>query len=576
MRSTRRSERALVAALLLAAGCSERLPDPIPAAHPDDPTPRRGGAMRMASFADLRGLDPAVVSDAFAASIDAQIFAGLVDFDARGKVVPDLAERFDVSADGLSYAFELRRGVFMQDGEELTSADVVRSVQRAPHPDTPNSYASFYEAIEGFEAYTRGKAPHLSGVRAEGRYLVRVVLARPDAMFLPALGLPPVRPVCRSAGDRYDDAWAPCGAGPFKVASWDRGRQLVLARHEAYFKPGEPYVDRIVWTFGMNQVTQRYKLESGELDGDAELTLTDALRFHTDPRWAPFGIYENEAQVAAVNMNVEMPPFDRVEVRRAVAAAIDRDALRMLRTANVRATGRVLPPSIAGDDPTFPAQRYDLDAALAHMAKAGLAYDPKTGAGGWPETIPYLVTRQGLDEVMGQVLQQQLAKIGLRIELRLVSFPTFLSLTRRRRQVAISPQGWIQDFPDAGDFLEPVFTSAAINDEESNNTAFWSNARFDELVGKARREMDPARRASMYREAEAIVCDEAPWAPTYTYRIFAVHQPYVRGYEPNAVWVEDHRRTWVDRAGAEAVKHAGVLGSRRALGSLASLLGGAP
>jgi ABC-type transport system substrate-binding protein len=567
-----------VAALIALAGCTERLPDPIPAAHPDDATPRRGGTIRMASFADIRGLDPTVVGDAFSAGIVAQIFSGLVDFDVEGKVVPDLAERVDVTPDGLTYTFPMRHGVVMHDGNELVADDVVRSIERALHPDTPNAFASFYESIAGFREWAQRKTPHLSGVRAEGRWVVSVTLSRRDAMFLSAFALPPMRPVCRSAGDRYDDTWMPCGAGPFRIpeGGWDRGRSLVLARHDAFYRPGEPYLDRIVWTFGMNAVTQRYKLEVGELDGDRELLLPDALRFSGDPRWKPFGVFETDAQIGAVNMNVEMPPFDNVEVRRAVAAAIDRDALRLLRTPNVRAAGRVLPPPIAGNDPSFPAQRYDPKAALDHMARAGLAYDPVTKTGGWPHPITYLVTRQGLDEGMAQVLQQQLARIGIRLEIRLVNFPTFLSLTRRRKQAAISPQGWVQDFPDAGDFLEPMFSTGSINDEDSNNTSFYSNPRVDDLLAKARGELDPARRKSLYREVDAIVCDEAPWAPIYTYRFYAVHQPYVRGYVPNAVWSEDHRRTWLDRGAAEAKKHAGVLGQGGAWRAFGSILGGRP
>jgi peptide/nickel transport system substrate-binding protein len=260
-------------------------------------------------------------------------------------------------------------------------------------------------------------------------------------------------------------------------------------------------------------------------------------------------------------LNVEIPPFDNPEVRRAVACAVDRDRVRLLRSPNLRPLGRILPPYLAGDDPTFPAQKYDLAEALEHMKRAGLAYDPKTGQGGWPKVIPYVVYRQGLDEQVAQIFQQQLAAIGIRIELRLVNFPTFMALQRRRHEVAISPGAWAQDFPDPGDFLEPNFGTAAINDEDSNNISFYSNPALDDLLARARREMDAATRAKMYREADAIVTRDAPWVPVYAYRFFAVHQPYVRGYRPHAVWNEDMREAWIDRAGNALNKRAGLLGS---------------
>jgi ABC-type transport system substrate-binding protein len=560
MRSIRARTSALATFFALAgAACGEPLPAPIDAAHPDDRTPRRGGELRLATFADVRALDPAVASDGLATAVLSHVFAGLVDFDEKGRVVPELAERIDVSADGLELRFPLRPGVRMHDGEELTADDVVRSVRRALHPETPNVSASFYESLAGFAEYQAGTSKDLPGVFSEGRYLVGFRLAKRDATFLPALALLSLRPTCRSAGDRYDDGWTPCGAGPFVLRAWDRGRGVVLARHDAYFRPGEPYLDRISWTFLVNPVTQRFKLEDGDIDGTRELSLADAARVRSDPRWAPLGRFEAENQIGGEGMNVEVPPFDNVEIRRAVAAAIDRDQLRKLRTTNLAAQTRVLPPALAEPEPDFPGQRHDLAAALEHMARAGYPYDPATGEGGWPHPIPYVTYKQGLHELTAQIVQQQLARIGLRLELKIVSFPTYLAMTHRRGRVAMAPQGWSQDFPDAADFFDPLFASKSINDEDSSNTSFYSNPRLDALLDEARGELDPARRRALYRQADALVCDDAPWAFAYTYRFFSVHQPYVRGYEPHAVWPEHHARTWLDRASAAVASRSGVL-----------------
>jgi peptide/nickel transport system substrate-binding protein len=482
------------------------------------------------------------------------MFAGLVDFDADGKVVPDLAERWDVSPDGLVYTFEMHRGVLFHDGDEVTADDVKRSIERALHPTTPNPYSSYFESIDGYADYAKGKTESLDAVRAEGRYVLSIRLSKRDAMFLSVFALPPSRPTCKSAGNRFDDAWLPCGAGPFKLAEngWERGRTLTLVRHEKYFKPGLPYLDRIVWSYGMSPLTQRYLFEAGELDGNRELSLVDALRFARDDRWKPYESYEAENQISAINMNVEIPPFDNVEVRRAVACAIDRDHIRLVNTTRLRPLGRILPRPITGDDPDFPAQKYDPEAAKEHMRRAGLP-------NGWPKPITYLVYRQGLDEQTAQLYQQALAPLGLQIEIRLVNYPTFIALTHRRHEVALSPGAWQEDFPDGATLLEPLFTTAAINDEDSNNTSFYSNKTLDDLLAKARSEMDPKARASMYREADAIVTSDAPWAPIHSYRYFAVHQPYVRGYKPNVVWNEDVREVWIDRDVREIEKRLGSI-----------------
>ena len=160
--------------------------------------------------------------------------------------------------------------------------------------------------------------------------------------------------------------------------------------------------------------------------------------------------------------------------------------------------------------------------------------------------VPYNVYR-GLPEMVGQLVQQDLAQIGVRIELRTSSVPSFYAITRRRGKAAMSPQGWAEDFPDPSDFLEPLFTRASIADENATNSAFWSNERLESLLAKARESIDPRERARLYEDAERVVCDEAPWAFEYAYRFFHVHQPYVRDYRTHPVWATDVNRVWIDR-----------------------------
>jgi ABC-type transport system substrate-binding protein len=179
--------------------------------------PARGGNLRIATFSDLRSLDPAVAMDTESQPYLNLMFAGLVDYDQRGNVVGDLAERFERSDDGLSYRFFLRHGVTMHDGSELVADDVKRSIERTLSPDTPCPAITFYERIAGLESFRARKTQHLDGVVVEGPHLVTIKLSSKDATFLPALALPFLRPVCKSAGEKYDDSFQnqPCGAGRY-------------------------------------------------------------------------------------------------------------------------------------------------------------------------------------------------------------------------------------------------------------------------------------------------------------------------------------------------------------------------
>ncbi len=567
--------RRVVAATFAAAACaacSSGLPAPLPtggtAAQAE---PRRGGILELATFADVRAVDPANVADGVAPGILQALFAGLVDYDLEGHLVPDLAETYAVEDGGKLLRFRLRQGVLFHDGEELTADDVKRSVERALHPTAPNPYSTFFEAIAGYADYVAGKSEHLPGVVVEGRYLVSFRLDQPDAVFLPALTMHALRPVCRSAGVRYSDTWHPCGAGPFKleVGAWQRARELLVVRHPGYFRPGRPYLDGVRWSFHEKQTSQRFKFTTGALDVVREFLTPDLLRFQSDPRWKPFGEFEAEQDIAGESMNTEMPPFDNVEIRRAVAAAIDREQIRLVRAANLHAIDGPVPPSVFGYAPEVKKQRYDLAEALEHMRRAGYPYDPATRTGGWPRPIPYLAYATSLPEFTAQVLAQQLERIGLRFEIRVVNYPTFMALRGRRRTSPIGQATWKQDYPDALSFLEPLFHSKSINDEDSNNTSFYKNPRLDEILDRAKREMDDARRKTLYADAQQLLCDEAPWAFTHSYRVYVQRQPYVKSYRPHPMWTFDFTQTWLDRGAGSRLAHA-ILGEG---GALASLIG---
>jgi ABC-type transport system substrate-binding protein len=553
MRWARAFELALVAVaatLVALGGCRGPLEPPIPAAHPDDETPRRGGTMHLATIGDPTSLDPVTVSDSFTGSVIHLLYAGLVDFDAVGNVVPDLAAKIEVADEGRTYLFTLREGVRFHDGTEVSAAEVKRSIERALHPSTPCPYASFFEAIDGFSDFATKKATHLAGVVVLGRSLLAIHLHERDATFLELLALTSLRITCPSAGERYSPSFSPCGAGPFKLppGGWNRGNKaLTLVRNESYFRPGIPYLGAITWELGSAQINEGFKFARGDIDLTTDLTQPDTLRYQADPRWQPFGVYGPSSQIVQGEaMNTEVPPFDNVEVRRAVAAAIDRDHIVLLKPSNLAPQTKPVPELPAYNPPGI-AQTHDLAAALEHMRKAGYPFDPATGRGGWPLPIPY-DTFRSLSEVTAQSIQQDLAKIGLHLEIRLTSFPTWQAITHRRGKSAMSQQGWHADFPDPFNFLESRFATRSIGDEDGLNYAFYSNPRVDRLLDRAKREEDEGERTRLYAEVERILCDEAPWAFEYSVRFYQVRQPYVRGRATHAVWTTDVLPLWLDRA----------------------------
>ncbi len=533
------------------AACHPEAPAPHPAAHADETAPQRGGVLSLASFANIRSLDPANVSDGLAPEIMESMYSGLVDYNARGDLVADLAESWVIEDGGRSLRFTLRQGVRFHDGLELTAYDMKRSAERALHPSAPNPYSSYFQSMVGYDAFVAKQAEHLDGVRVDGRYMVTYLLKEPDATFLPSLALLALRPVCASGGDRYSDQWHPCGAGPFKLpeGGWDRGLGVRLVRHEAYFRAGKPFLDGIRYAFAVNPSSQLFKFADGEVDAMREFLIPDLLRFQADARWQPYGAYEPERQVGGEAMNTEIPPFDNVEIRRAVAAALNRREIALVRPTNLAPLHQAIPPALRGyEEHLTHIQHYDVDEALEHMRRAGYPYDPATKTGGWPHPIPYVVYRQGLPEFLGQIVAQQLARIGLTLELRVVSYATYLALRGRKGTSAFGPSMGAPDFPDALTLLDPLFHSKSISDEDSNNVSFYRNPMVDALLDQAHRTIEARERVPLYTEAQSIVCDEAPWAFTYAYRWYTQRQPYVRGWRKHPMYPYQLSETWLDRS----------------------------
>jgi len=544
-----------VALALTLAGCDTPVAGPLGVASDQHRgPPERGGWLHLASYTNVRTLDPAVAFDEVANAIEHFLFATLVDFSPTGQgFVPDLAERWETSDDGLRVVFHLRRGARFHDGTEVLASDVKRSIERALHPDTPCPVSSFYERIAGYREYTGRKAATLAGVKVEGDHVLAIELTEPDATLLSVMALPTMAPVCRSAGSTYDRDFArkACGAGPFVLKSWDPGRAVRVERFGGYYDPEKPYLDGIEYALAVPTFTQRFKFEGGQLDYMREFGEADLLRYQASPAWKGRGATEPSRVVHSLFMNNELPPFDRAPFRRAISAAIDREQIAAVRPGSVSAASRIIPAAIPGYDPS-PGQRFDLARARELMREAGYPYDPTTGRGGYPKELTYVAINDSFDVEAAQVIQQQLARIGVKIRIRPQGWPAYLAETSRRRTTALGSDGWAADFPDPSDFFEPLFATKAINDEDSQNRAFYSNPALDKLLDEARREPSTEKRLALYHRAEDMVLDDAPWAVLYSKRWFELWHPYVHGYRIHPARSEALAFAWVDQRARQA------------------------
>jgi ABC-type transport system substrate-binding protein len=525
----------------LLGGCPEAPRGPRFEGHGHE-TPQRGGTVMLWEDSRIRMLDPHVAFDVTSGVLIEMLYDSLYEYDYQTKMRPCIAASLpESSADGRTFVVRIRRDVRFHNGRKLTAHDVVWSFERMMHPDLFSPGAPYYQAIEGYDAFQKKKSAHLAGLRALDDYTVEFRLARPDQSFVHTLAMRFASPVPKeevlARGANFKRQ--PVGTGPFRMVSWDRGVRVVLERNKAYYERGKPYVDRMVFEEGLKRDTAFLRFLSGEVDIMPRMSPADRIILEKGGKWKPYLTAESKSDIFGLIMNAELAPFDNVHIRRAVAAAIDRERWARARNYNIRPTGQVLPPSIAGYDAALPhRQRFDLKKAREEMRLAGF---PE----GLPEPVTLWISDSPAGRVNGELAQADLAKIGIQLRLKPVSFPVYLEETGKPKTAQMAAGGWSMDFPDASNFLS-LMSSSMKAERDSSNRSFFADPWLDALLDRALVERDATKRAAMYREANDFVADQAPWAFFANTQGAQAWQPYVKGYRQHPVSEMAIDNLWLD------------------------------
>lgn len=513
----------VLAALLVAAlGFSGNTELPPPLSERDN----RDGVLRIATAHAVGPLDPALAYDELTLGVDELVHARLFRHEPDGTLVGELAESLVSTEGGLKLVVTLREAMKFHDGARLDAASVKRSLERALHPDTPCPAAEAFARIRGFERFRERQAPALEGLRVDGERTLVVELSEADPAFPSLLTLGFAAPVCDDRRSRADaGAPPPCGAGPFRLVRRDDER-IELARFEGYGAREEGAPERLVLRLGLPARTQRYLFERGELDVLTEVSGVDAQRFDADPRWKDNMGWATRPSIEGVYLDTHAAPFDNRHLRRAVAFALNPEELSRARP-SVAAIDRILPRGIPRPA-SVEGRRHDLRAALREMELAGYPFDPESKRGGYPYPVRYLTVGSSFDQAAAEIYVQQLAKIGLVVEIDAVPYATWLATVGTGSAPPMGWRGWIPDFPDPAGVVDPLLLSSALGVDQTQNVSFYTNAEVDRLAAEARREPDESRRMRHYAAIEEIVREEAPWIPCYTSRSFAAWHGFVR------------------------------------------------
>ena len=486
----------------------------VPTANPQS-APRRVGPQHpeggrlVRLFSDPPTLDPHLTVDNVSAVIVQEVYGGLVTIDPNIEIVPDLAESWDVSADGRVYTFQIRRDAKFQDGKRVTSEDIRWSLERSADPLTESPVANQYLGdIVGVTAKLEGNSQTIRGLRVVDDYTVELTIDAPKAYFLAKLSYPTAFVLDRQnvEGNEKDWFFRPNATGPFKLVQYDVGEVIVLARNDNYHL-GPPFVDEVEFILSGGDAMLMYENDEIHVTG-VGLADLERLQDPGNPLNRDLVTAPPTFTVSYIGMNVAQPPLDDRKFRQALNFAINKQeiATQVFEGLTIPANG-IIPPGFPSYNRYLRGYDYDLVKAkrLLQESKYGKDLD------NLPRITLSIAGSFGANVSPGTeaVLRAWEENLGIEVDIQQTEWATFLGdLNRRRFQMFAV--GWGADYPDPENFLDILFHS-----ESENNHGAYSNVEVDSPLEQARIEPDQTSRYQQYNRIEQMIIDDAPWIPLW-------------------------------------------------------------
>jgi peptide/nickel transport system substrate-binding protein/oligopeptide transport system substrate-binding protein len=499
-----------------------------------------GGLYRRALGHDPATLDPARISDVYGRSVSQQIFDGLVQYDHTLTIAPALAEFWRASRDGLSWVFNLRKGVKFHHGREVTAEDVVFSLTRLLDPKIRSGAADLFLNVKGARDFREGRAKTVAGLVAQDRYTVQITLSETVAPFVAVLAVGHAKIVPKDVVDQQGDAFGhqPVGTGPFKFVRWERGKEIVLGASPDYWD-APPKLARLVYRIfpGEQRDAMYEEFQKGNLEDAPIPARADRRALVAGPY-----IYVKRPMISVkfYGLNTRVRPLQDRRVRQALIYAINREELVQDVYAGQFTFARgILPPGTQGFNPRLAGYAYDPQKARGLLAEAGYP----GGRGLPPIAIWSSVKRDDVVREHEQI-KRALAAVGIPAEIRyLTDWPAFSRMLDEGK-LPVFMYGWYADVPDPDNFLFKLFHSRG-----ARNFFGYANPVVDDFLLRARSEQDAQRRVELYRKAEQIILEDAALIPIFHHTYERLFQSYVRAVEVNGLGDPyiPLRKVWLER-----------------------------
>lgn len=441
------------------------------------------------------------------------VYNRLVEFE-RGttKIGPALAEKWDVSADGMEYTFHLRKGVKFQTTKEFTPTrdfnadDVVFSFKRQLDKEHP-----YHKVSNGSYEYFNGMSMPdlLKDVVKVDDYTVKFMLNRPEAPMIANLGMDFASIFSAEYADKMMAAGTPevidqmpVGTGPFQLVNYQKDAVIRYKAHPDYWA-GKAKIDNLVYAITPDASVRYQKLKAGECHVMPYPNPADLEAMGKDPE---INLMQQEGlNVGYLAYNTLVPPFDNPKVRKALNMAINKEAIL---DAVFQGAGKVaknpIPPTIWSYNDAVKDDPYD-PAAAKKMLEAEGVKDLKMNIWAMPVQRPYNPNARR----MAELIQADFSKVGVEAEIVSYEWGEYLKRSKDKDRDGAVLLGWTGDNGDPDNFLAVLLGCDAVG---GANRAMWCYQPFEDLIQKAKVVSDMAERTKLYEQAQVIFKEQAPWA----------------------------------------------------------------
>ena len=483
----------LIAAIMILGACSSKTSDQ-----------EKGGNSQIVIGleAEPTSLDAHQISDYNSSRAAMEIYDQLVQFkDESTEIEPDLAEKWDVSDNGLVYTFYLKKGVKFHDGTDFNADAVKFSIDRQIDPKHP------YHNTGQF-AYADFTFGMVKKVEVVDDYTVKITLKERFAPFLGNLAMHAASIVSPAAVKKYgaDFTKHPVGTGPYKFSSWNPGVEIVLKKNKDYFN-GKAKVDTLIFKPITDPQTRLAELESGNIDMIVNIPPDDLSRLRADDN---FQVIEQAGMhLWWTAFNTQKKPFNDIRVRQAVNYAINKESIvKDILKGTGEVANTVLPSTVWGHNAELKNYEYNPEKAKQLLSEAGYKDGLK---------VTYWVPESGSGmqqpQAMAAAIQSDLAKVGIEVKIQTIEWGAYLDkvfVPAAENEMDMHQMSWIGDNGDPDNFLYILFSSqqwptAGFND------AYYKNKEVDQLLNDARVTEDKGERTKMYEKAQEIIMKDAPW-----------------------------------------------------------------